>query len=107
MLACSYVIIDSKLIQLNIHMLWIQLWVFSFDMFIVLSAFKYFFPFQAWEEMEARLTGPPPAADSEREKNFQKGMHSKELVIKTWTAIYAWHKLSGTDWRGFVSLSDN
>lgn len=53
-------------------------------MFIVLSAFKYFFPFQAWEEMEARLTGPPPpAADSEREKNFQKGMHSKELVIKT------------------------
>lgn len=52
-------------------------------MFIVLSAFKYFFPFQAWEEMEAQLTGPPPAADSEREKNFQKGMHSKELVIKT------------------------
>ena len=32
--------------------------------------------------MEARLTGPPPEADSEREKNFQKGTHTKESVIK-------------------------
>lgn len=32
--------------------------------------------------MEARLTGPPPAADSEREKNFQKGT-CKGLLIKT------------------------
>ena len=57
--------------------------------------------------MEARLMGPPPAADSEREKKFQKGMYTKEFTIKTWTAIYTRHKLSGTDWTGFVSLSDD
>lgn len=32
--------------------------------------------------MEARLTGPPPEADSEREKNFQKGTYNG-LLIKT------------------------
>ena len=30
--------------------------------------------------MEARLTGPPPAADSEREENFQKGTHNGQFV---------------------------
>ena len=41
--------------------------------------------------MEARLTGPPPAAESEREKNFQKGT-CKESKHR-WL-IYTRHKLT-------------
>lgn len=37
---------------------------------------------EAWEEMEAQLTGPPPAADSEREKNFQKARAGLHGLVK-------------------------
>jgi len=58
--------------------------------------------------MEARLTGPPPAADSEREKKFQKGTHYKNCYnenMHDWP-IYTRHKLYGADITRFVSLGD-
>ena len=47
--------------------------------------------------MEARLTGPPPAADSEREKKFLKGAY-KGLLIKTGISnLRLRHKVFDTD----------
>ena len=54
---------------------------------------KRFFFFKCWEEMEERLTSPPPGEDSEKEKNFQQGTKATQyqllIIFKVCTADHA------------------
>ena len=37
---------------------------------------------QCWHEMEARLAGPNPSPDSDREKKIQQGTVLPQMIVK-------------------------